>query len=399
MLASASAGVRMNQPLESRRISRRALVASLATLPIAHQVLLRRPTIAAELPDLVIREREPQNFESNFSALDSFITANDQFYVRNHFAVPQIDPKSWRLKVEGAVKEPIELAYDELLRMPVIAKPVTLECAGNGRVFLTPKVDGAQWQLGAVGNANWAGVSLSSILDRAGVNAEAVDVILEGADAGDVSKPSRPAKPFHFARSVPLELARNGGILLAYKMNDQPLPEAHGYPLRAIVPGWYGMASVKWLSRIVVSDRSFQGFFQTVDYAYWQHVNGSPIRVPVTTMQVKAQIARPTFGEVVPKSSQYRISGAAWGGSAPISKIEVSTDGGKHYSPAKLTGDPVQNAWRLWEFPWTTPSSAGKVTLLAKATDSNGITQPLERDKDRENYMINHVLPIEVYIR
>src|SRR4051812_44501796 len=241
------------------RVSRRALIAGLTALPIAYRTAFTSIAGEPESPEFVIREREPQNLESDFSRLDSFITPTDQFYIRNHFAIPKLDPQSWRLKVEGAVRSPLDLTYDELRKMPSETKPVTLECAGNGRVFLTPKVDGAQWQLGAIGNAEWTGVPLAAVLERAGLDPKAIDVVFEGADSGDVAKPSRPAKPFHFARSVPIPLARDGGILLAYKMNGQPLPEAHGFPLRAIVPGWYGMASVKWLTRIVVTDQPFQG--------------------------------------------------------------------------------------------------------------------------------------------
>jgi DMSO/TMAO reductase YedYZ molybdopterin-dependent catalytic subunit len=385
---------------KSPRVTRRSAIAGLAAFPIAAELLSAgRDAFGNEGDELVIREREPQNLESDFAALESFVTPNDKFYVRNHFPVPKLDIASWRLKIEGAVKKPFELSYDELTRMPSETRPVTLECAGNGRVLLVPKVDGAQWQFGAVGNAEWTGVPLAAVLERAGVDAKAVDIVLEGADSGEVSKPSKPAKPFHFARSVPVEQARTGGILLAYKMNGQPLPEAHGFPVRAIVPGWFGMASIKWLSRIIATTQPFTGFFQTVDYAYWQHRDGVPVRVPLTEMQVKAQIARPTFAEALAKGANYRIFGAAWSGNSAIKKVEVSTDDGKTYVPAKLLGDSVDHAWRLWEYPWKVPATAGKYVLKVKATDANGNTQPTERDKDRENYMINHVVPIEVFVR
>jgi len=319
--------------------------------------------------------------------------------VRNHFAVPKLDPKTWRLKLEGAVKSPLELSYDELVRMPSETRTVTLECAGNGRVLLVPKVDGAQWQFGAVGNAEWTGVPLAAVLERAGVDPKAVDIVLEGADAGESSKPSKPAKAFHFALSVPVEHARTGGILLAYKMNGEPLPEAHGFPVRAIVPGWYGMASVKWLARIVASTVPYSGFFQTVDYAHWQHRDGSPVRVPITEMQVKAQIARPTFGEVVAKGAAYRVFGAAWSGEGRIAKVEISADDGKTFVAAKLLGEQVKHAWRLWEYSWNVPATAGKHVLKVRATDQKGNVQPMERDKDRENYMINHVVGVEVEVK
>jgi len=391
----------MSERIESARLSRRTLIASAAALPLAYTSASAssRALAAVESGELVIREREPQNLESDFAALDSFITPNDKFYVRNHFPVPQLDTKTWRLKVEGSLKKPFEISYDELTRLPSEARPVTLECAGNGRVLLVPKVDGAQWQFGAVGNAEWTGVPLAVLLERAGVDSKTVDVILEGADLGEVSKPSKPAKPFHFARSVPLDFAMTGGVLLAYKMNGQPLPESHGFPVRAIVPGWFGMASVKWLSRIVATTQPYQGFFQTVDYAYWKHRDGSPVRVPITEQQVKAQIARPAFGEIVPNGTKYRVFGTAWAGPANIAKVEVSTDDGKSFALAKLLGDPVRHAWRLWEFPWSVPDKPGKYMLKVRATDDHGNSQPLDRDKDRENYMINHVVPIEVRVR
>jgi DMSO/TMAO reductase YedYZ molybdopterin-dependent catalytic subunit len=390
----------MSDSQHSPRVSRRSLIAGMATLPIAYNALgAAEFALAGEPSGLVVREQEPRNLESDFSSLNSFVTPNDKFYVRSHFAVPAVNADSWRLKIEGTVKNPIEITYDELTRMPSETKPVTLECAGNGRVLLVPKVDGAQWQFGAVGNAEWTGVPLSKVLKRAGVDPKAVEVILEGADAGDVSKPSRPAKPFHYARSVPLQLAVSGDILLAYKMNGQPLPESHGFPVRAIVPGWFGMASVKWLHRIIATATPFQGFFQTVDYAYWQHRDGLPIRTPLTELQVKSQIARPTIAEVVAKGTKYRVFGAAWAGNSAVSKVEVSTDGGKNYAAAKLLGKPVRHAWRLWEFEWTVPSAPGKYALMVKATDDQGNSQPLERDKDRETYMINHVVPVEVQVR
>jgi DMSO/TMAO reductase YedYZ molybdopterin-dependent catalytic subunit len=348
---------------------------------------------------LVIREKEPQNLESDFASLGSLITPNDRFYIRNHFAVPAVDAKSWKLKIEGAVTTALQFTYDELLRLPSETKTVTLECAGNGRVYLVPKVDGAQWQLGAVSTAEWTGVPLNSLLERAEVDPKAVDVILEGADSGEPAKPSKPAKPITFSRSVPIDTARHGGILLAYKMNGQPLPLAHGFPVRAIVPGWYGMASVKWLSRIVAVRQPYHGYFQSVDYAYWQHHDGFPTRVPVTEMQVKSQIARPAIAEVIKKGTTYRVFGAAWSGNSPISKVEVSTDAGKNYSAATLLDKPVEHTWRLWEYAWHVPDTPDKFTLMAKATDANGNSQPLVRDKDREAYMINHVIPIEVHVR
>jgi DMSO/TMAO reductase YedYZ molybdopterin-dependent catalytic subunit len=379
-------------------LSRRSLIAGVATLPFSYGLAHRLHADGEMGPSaLIMRENEPQNLESDFASLEP-ITPNDKFYIRNHFRVPALDAKSWTLRLNGAVKSPLRFTYDEFTRLPSESKTVTLECAGNGRVYLVPKVDGAQWQLGAVSTAEWTGVSLNSVLERSGVDPKTVELVFEGADSGEPTKPSKPAKPISFTRSIPLDTARSGGILLAYKMNGKPLTQAHGFPVRAIVPGWYGMASVKWLTRIVAVTQPYHGYFQTVDYAYWQHRDGFPNRVPVTEMLVKSQIARPTLGEAIPKGTTYRVFGAAWSGNSPIAKVEVSTNDGKTFAAAKLLGDPVEHAWRLWEFVWSVPSKPTKYTVMAKATDSKGNSQPLERDKDREAYMINHVVPIEIQV-
>jgi DMSO/TMAO reductase YedYZ molybdopterin-dependent catalytic subunit len=348
---------------------------------------------------LIVRESNPVNLEFPFSRLEGFITPTSQFYVRSHFATPKLDRAAWRLRVEGAVERPLELSYEELLRMQSETRPVTLECAGNGRSFLNPPVRGVQWAEGAVSNAEWTGVPLAAVLRRAKVKRGAVEVVLEGADTTELKSVPRPAGPIHFARSLPLAKALDPSVLLAHQMNGAELPVDHGFPVRGVVPGWYGVSSIKWLTRIVVTEQPFNGHFQTVDYAYYERRNGLPSRVPLTTMQVKSEIARPAAGESVPAGAPYRVFGAAWtGDDADIRKVEVSTDGGRSWSEGKLLGKSARGAWRLWEYDWRTPS-AGKQTLLARATDSRGRTQPMERDPDRDNYMITHVLPVQVTVR
>ena len=178
----------------------------------------------------------------------------------------------------------------------------TLECAGNNRIFLEPKVKGVQWGLGAVGNASWTGVPLSALLERAKIKAGAIEVILEGADEGEVDKTPTPAGKISFCRSLPLGKARDD-VLLAYEMNGEKLSATHGFPLRAIVPGWYAMASVKWLRRIIVTDKPFNGFYQSLDYTYWDRSGPLPTLAPLTEQQIKAEIARPENGETVPANS------------------------------------------------------------------------------------------------
>jgi DMSO/TMAO reductase YedYZ molybdopterin-dependent catalytic subunit len=347
---------------------------------------------------LITREQEPQNLEFPFATLDRFITPNHLFYIRNHFKQPALDAGVWRLRVEGAVERPFELTYEDLVKLPSRKRTAMLECAGNGRVLLSPKVPGAQWELGAVSNAEWTGIPLSALLERAGVKPGAVEVVLEGADRGAVNDEPKSPGEIPFARSLPLEKARED-VLLAHRMNGEPLPAAHGFPLRAIVPGWYGMASVKWLTRIMVVDRPFEGFFQSLQYTYWERVGGLPSMRPVTQMQVKAEISRPTAREVVPRGRTYRVHGAAWTGIGEVVKVEVSTDGGRSWDTARLLGDSVGGAWRLWEYGWKTPSESGNRRLMARATDSAGRVQPMERDSDHRTYMISHVVPIEVEIR
>jgi len=347
---------------------------------------------------LIVREKEPLNLEMPFSSLDGFITPDESFYVRCHFPIPEISPENWSLKIEGEVDAPFELSYDELLGMESRTIAATLECAGNNRIFLEPKVKGVQWGLGAVGNASWTGVPLSALLDRAKIKAGAIEVILEGADEGEVDKSPKLTGKISFCRSLPLRKAR-ADVLLAYQMNGEKLSANHGFPLRAIVPGWYAMASVKWLRRIIVTNKPFNGFYQSLDYSYWDRSGPLPTLAPLAEQQTKAEIARPENGETIPANSTYRIHGAAWSGTGDITRVEISLDSGANWREAKLLGEPVKNAWRLWEYEWQTPANPARHTIVARATDSRGVVQPVERSADRGTYMINHLLPVSVEIR
>ena len=345
----------------------------------------------------IVRSEDPLNLEVPFATLDSFITPTKSFYVRSHFPIPKIDRNKWRLRVEGEVERPFEINYGELIKLESEKIPVTLECAGNNRNFLEPKVKGVQWGLGAVGNAEWTGVPLSVLLDRAGVKSTAREIILEGADRGKLEDPKSPPGEMNFARSIPMKKASD--VLLAYKMNDVDLPAENGFPVRAIVPGWYAVASIKWLQRIIVTDKIFNGYYQTLDYSFWKRRGDNAELVPLSEMQVKAEIARPSEGETILANSNARVRGTAWTGDGEIKKVEISSDDGATWNEAKLLGESKPNAWRLWEFSWRTPDRPGKATLIARATDSKGRTQPMERDPDRGTYMINHLLPITVEVR
>jgi DMSO/TMAO reductase YedYZ molybdopterin-dependent catalytic subunit len=346
-------------------------------------------------PALISRQQNPDNLEFPFSSLDSFITPNKLFYVRSHFAVPQINAADWRLSVVGAVNQELTLSLEDLRAMATRTVTATLECAGNSRGLVRPPLRGVGWEYGAVSNAEWVGVPLAAVLDKAGLRSAAVEVVMEGTDKG-VMPTEAWLGQIQFARSLPVDKARKD-VLLAFRMNGADLPARHGFPVRAIVPDWYGVTSVKWLKQITVSDRPFKGYFQTLDYTVFERRDGQPQLSPITGLQTKALIAQPTAGAKLSTNATVRIHGAAWSES-PISRVDVSTDGGRTWQAARLLGDAVPHAWRLWEFSWRTPARAGAVTLMARATDARNRQQPLERNADRRNYIVNHVLPVEVQV-
>jgi len=363
-------------------------------LPWPAQLLAEGPS----RPRLLPRQLNPDNLESPLEALDRFLTPTDLFYVRNHFPVPKVDAASWRLKVSGAVEKPLELTLEQLRELPSTTRPLTLECAGNGRQFLRPKSKGVQWAMGAVSTGEWTGVPLSAVLDRASVKSSAVEVILEGLDTGEPGNDPKPPGPIPFARSLPVAKARKPEVLLAWAMNGKELTIGHGRPLRAVVGGWYGMASVKWLSQVVVVEKPFSGYWQTVDYAIWNRRHGAAALEPITAMAIKSMITAPAADATLPAGKDFEVRGAAWVGDSEVAKVEVSTDDGHFWHDAKLLGDAVPFAWRLWEWTWRSPA-AGKYTLLARARDRRGQEQPLERDPLRRNYMINHVQPTPIEVR
>ena len=285
---------------------------------------------------LVLRSAEPLNCETPISALmGGTVMPNEHFYVRNHFPVPALDGARWRLNVGGLVRRPLRLGLRDLVNLPAQVQTVTLECAGNGRAFLTPAVGGEQWVLGAVSTAEWTGVPLAEVLDRAGVKSTAQEVVFRAAD-GAPGKPSSGAS--RFERSLTLDEVRQSDVLLAYAMNGQPLPIHHGYPLRVIVPGWYGVASVKWLTEIEVVGDSFSGYFQTEKYVYEWEREGRIEREAVRQMRVRSLITEPDAdGEV--DIGPLAIRGLAWSGVAPIARVEISING-EAWQPAQLFGQP-----------------------------------------------------------
>src|SRR5258706_2207894 len=241
---------------------------------------------------LIIRQKEPKNLGAPFDRIDSYLTPTELFYIRSHFPTPTLDRASYQLRIDGAVRHPFALSYEELRSIRSETRVATLECAGNSRVFLVPQVQGAQWELGAVSNAEWTGVPLGALLERAGMAEDACEVVLEGADRGTPKEEPVPPGLISYARSLPRDKVIQREVLIAYQMNGRDLPLDHGYPVRAVVPGHYGMASVKWLTHIHAVREPFRGYWQTSDYRYWDYLDGKPVRLAFGEMKLKSEIAR-----------------------------------------------------------------------------------------------------------
>jgi DMSO/TMAO reductase YedYZ molybdopterin-dependent catalytic subunit len=330
----------------------------------------------------------PENSETPLESLRGWVTPTRLFFVRNHFDVPALDPATWRLEVGGLVRRPRTWTLDELLALPERTVFATVECAGNGRSFLQPHVHGVQWGAGAVGHAEWTGVPLRLVLEESGVESDVLEAVFEGADRG--SEADHP-EPMAFARSLPLAKALHPDTLLVSRMNGEPLEPVHGYPLRLFVPGWYGVASVKWLKRIELIDRPFRGYFQTMKYTVQRREAKGLKTEVVGPMAVKAEIVRPRHGETL-GPGRNRLFGVAWAGEEAVAQVEVSTDGGQSWDRADLMGPQAPYSWTLWEYLWDV-AAPGEHTVLVRAASANGRTQPLEHNPLNGGYLIHHSRP------
>ena len=342
---------------------------------------------------LKVVTQSPENAETPLADVHSWVTPTRLFFVRNHFDVPELDVASWRLSVGGCVGRPLVLTWNELDAMPQRTLLATLECAGNGRSFLSQKVPGVQWSAGAVAHAEWSGVPLCDVLELAGIDEATVEIVCEGADVG--TEPDHP-EPMHFARGLPLAKALQRDTLLALRMNGEPLTPSHGFPLRLLVPGWYGVASVKWLTRLEASRVPFRGYFQTVKYTIKRGTGDQQVTLPLQDMAVKSEIVRPYAGEALALGKQ-RVFGLAWAGEEPVGKVELSTDGGKTWGQTDLLGPWAPYSWTLWEYLWNV-KNAGSYELLSRATSITGRTQPTEYDPLYSGYMIHFSRPISVRV-
>jgi sulfane dehydrogenase subunit SoxC len=319
------------------------------------------------------------------------ITPAGLHYLLIHYDIPAVDPDAFRLELTGAVERPLSLSLDDLRSRERVALPVTFECAGNGRALLAPRPLSQPWLTEAVGTAEWAGTPLRPLLDEAGVRPEAVEALFTGLDRG-----VEGGVPQAYERA--LSLADTDNALLAYEMNGAPLPPQHGFPLRLVVPGWYGMTNVKWLARITLLEQPFQGYQQAVGYRLYD-ADGVPGE-PVTRMLPRSLMIPPGVPDFLTRERQLEpglvtLSGRAWSG-RPIETVEVSTDGGASFAPALLDEPVGDSAWRGWRFEWDAPG--GEHVLCSRATDTAGNRQPLEPAWNLKGYANNAVERIRVLV-
>lgn len=333
-----------------------------------------------------------RNHAMPLEALRDPITPAGLHYVLVHYDIPAVDPASFRLEVGGAVERPLSLSLDDLRARDQVSLPVTFECAGNGRALLSPRPLSQPWLTGAVGTAEWAGVALNGLLEEAGVRPGSVEVLFGGLDRG-----VEGGRAQDYERSMPLSEAEGG--LLALEMNGQPLPPQHGFPLRLVAPGWYGMQNVKWLNRIDVLEEPFEGYQNSVSYRlYDEHGEPGP---PVTRMRPRSLMVPPGVPDFMTRERHLApgpvtLRGRAWSGYGAIERVEVSTDDGGGFADARLEAPLGESAWRGWSFEWD--AAPGAHVLCSRATDATGKCQPLEAPWNLKGYANNAVDRVAVTV-
>jgi sulfite oxidase len=350
---------------------------------------------------MIVRSFRFVDLESPVEYFNTWLTPVPHFFVRNHMHEPsERDPIDWRLSLGGEVEKPLTLTLAELSKIETHSVVNTLECAGNGRSLHRPQVPGIQWGKGAVGTARFSGPRLRDVLQRAGIKSTGKHVMFHGLD-------EVPGKVPPFIRSIPIEKALDADTLIATHMNASPLTKHHGFPARALVPGWIGAASCKWLTEIKVLEAEFVGNFMSPGY----RLPNQPVKPgdavkpedthPVTALSVKSVIAGPTIAgpgdRATAKSGRVLVHGAAWAGEADIAKVEISTDGGTTWSPAKLGHEQARYAWRLWSYDWKAAKS-GDYTVLSRATDTQGRTQPDAPVWNPSGYLYNAVDQVKIHV-
>lgn len=321
------------------------------------------------------------NFSSPLARVKSgTVVDNALFFLRSNNPPPQLEPEQWQVELVGRVKRPLTLDLAALRALPSVTQECWLECAGNSRSRWNPPGEGNQWDDQAVSNARFTGVTLATLLDQAGVEPDAVEVVASGYDQDGSGTP--------FQRGLPIDVARNGDVMLAYAMNGQPIPWPNGGPVRMLVPGWAGIASVKWPARIEVVNEPFRGYFNAQRYIMVDAA-GATVGI-VREMPVKAIMAWPNEGDHV-AAGAHTAFGFAWSGYAPIRRVEVSVDDQRTWSEARLVHGDGPHAWTRWEFDWTA-SGSGAARLHVRATDAAGNVQPEQATWNKFGYVMNAVL-------
>lgn len=353
--------------------------------------LLAQQAAPAPIPGkekLIVRSPRPINLEAPLRELTSPITPYETFFVRNNYDGPEIPPQQYVLKVDGEVDNPLTLRLDDLRKMEQITQTITLECAGNGRSFHTPRASGIQWEHGAVGTGVWRGVRLADILKMAKVRPSAKHVVPNGND-----EPPTPQAP-DFIRSHPISKAMEPHTMIALEMNGRPVPHLHGGPARLIVPGWVGSASIKWVTQITLADKEWGGPFMQRSYRS-PRANDPKQTYSLQSLECKSVVVAPQDGAQL-AAGQVTIVGFAWGGEGTIVAVDVSTDGGQSWKPATLTGEEHRYAWRRWEA--TLDAKPGQHTIMARASDSLGRLQPASRPPDPQGYRWNVIHAVRVNV-
>lgn len=330
-------------------------------------------------------------------ALRRPVTPVGMHYVLIHFDVPVLDDAGHELLVDGRVGTPLTLSMDDLRARRAVTMPIVMECAGSGRAHLAPRPVSAPWHDEAVGCAEWTGTPLRGVLEQAGLLDDAVEVVFTGADRGIDQGVEQD-----YQRSLSVADALDGDVLLAYAMNGEPLPPSHGFPLRLVVPGWYGMASVKWLRSITAVAEPFDGVQQTALYTYRRSEDepGEPVR----RKRPRALMAPPGIPEFLSRvrhvaRGRTTITGRAWSGGGAIRRVEFSADGGETWTDARLEEPLGAHGWVGWSVEWDA-AAPGEYELCARATDEEGETQPLRPDDawNRGGYGVNAVQRVPVRV-
>lgn len=309
-------------------------------------------------------------------ALRYDVTPTGMHYTLIHYDIPMVDPVSWRLEINGHTTRPMSLSLEELKQRSAKSIRVTLECAGDGRALLEPRPISQPWLTGAIGTAEWTGTPLNVLLDEAGLRDSAREILFTGIDRGIEGGVEQD-----YQRSLPLDVALSDDVIVAWEMNGAPIEPQHGYPVRLIVPGWYGMAHVKWLRSIEAIDYAFEGYQQAVAYRYSQ--SRTEAGDPVTLIRVRSLMIPPGIPDFLTRTriltaGQVTLQGRAWTGSGRISAVEVSTDGGSTWATADLEKPSGTCCWQAWSYRWDA-ATTGQYELICRAHDTEGNVQPLDQ--------------------